>query len=56
VLPGLTGLWQVSGRSSVNFNDMIMLDLYYIENMSIWFDLQIILKTLPAMFAGRGAY
>jgi undecaprenyl-phosphate galactose phosphotransferase len=56
VLPGMTGLWQVSGRSSVKFNDMIMLDLYYIENMSIWFDIQIILKTLPAMFAGRGAF
>lgn len=50
VLPGLTGLWQVSGRSAVTFDDMVALDLYYIENMSPWFDIQIILKTIPVLF------
>lgn len=56
VLPGLTGLWQVSGRSSVVFDDMVVLDLYYIENMSPWFDLQIVLKTIPVILFKRGAH
>jgi len=54
--PGITGLWQISGRSSVTFNDMVILDVYYIGNMSPWFDLQIMLKTIPVVFFGRGAY
>jgi len=54
VLPGCTGLWQVSSRSQTGFDDMVLLDLYYIENMSPWFDLQLILKTLPVMLFGRG--
>jgi exopolysaccharide biosynthesis polyprenyl glycosylphosphotransferase len=56
VTPGLTGLWQVSGRSDLPFDEMVMLDLYYIENWSIWLDLKIILQTIPAMLSGRGAY
>ncbi len=54
VLPGCTGVWQVLGRSSVSFNDSIILDLYYINNMSPWLDLQLIIKTVPVMLFARG--
>jgi exopolysaccharide biosynthesis polyprenyl glycosylphosphotransferase len=54
VTPGCTGLWQISDRKRVSFNDMVMLDYFYVENMSLWFDLEIILKTLPVMFKGKG--
>ena len=54
--PGITGLWQAFGRSSVNYNDMIIMDLYYIENTSFWLDLKIILKTIPVVFFGKGSY
>jgi exopolysaccharide biosynthesis polyprenyl glycosylphosphotransferase len=50
VKPGLTGLWQVSGRYRLSFPQMVQLDIYYIENWSPWLDLKIILKTLPALF------
>ncbi len=54
VLPGCTGVWQVFGRSKVSFKDSIVLDLYYINNMSPWLDLQLILKTIPVVIFGRG--
>lgn len=54
ILPGCTGLWQVSSRSEVGFDDMVLLDLYYIDNFSPWLDLQLILKTIPVMIFGRG--
>lgn len=54
VLPGCTGVWQVSGRSSVNFNDSILLDLYYINNMSPLLDVKLIMKTLPVMILSKG--
>ncbi|HET7769308.1 MAG TPA: sugar transferase, partial [Chloroflexota bacterium] len=56
VTPGLTGLWQVSGRSDLPFDEMVMLDLYYIENWSLGLDLKIILQTIPAVVSMRGAY
>ncbi len=56
IRPGLTGLWQVSGRSSVPFDEMVLLDLYYIEHRSLWMDFGIIAKTLPVMLNGCGAY
>ncbi|TAH53738.1 MAG: sugar transferase [Chloroflexota bacterium] len=56
VAPGVTGLWQVSGRSELGFDEMVMLDLYYIENWSPWLDLWIIIKTIPALLTARGAY
>ncbi|MHB1055693.1 MAG: sugar transferase [Thermoleophilia bacterium] len=56
VRPGLTGLWQVSGRDRRDFEEMAKLDLYYIENWSIKLDLKIILKTIPAVLTRRGAY
>ncbi|MBI4467723.1 MAG: sugar transferase, partial [Acidobacteria bacterium] len=49
VKPGLTGLWQVSGRNRLPFEKMIELDIYYIEHWSLWLDLKIILRTLPAI-------
>jgi exopolysaccharide biosynthesis polyprenyl glycosylphosphotransferase len=54
--PGITGLWQVSGRSSLGFKEMIWLDLYYAENHSILFDLEIIFATIPVVLFGRGSY
>ena len=56
VLPGITGLWQISGRSTLTFDDLVRLDFYYIENWSIWLDISILVKTIPAVIAGRGAY
>jgi exopolysaccharide biosynthesis polyprenyl glycosylphosphotransferase len=56
VLPGITGLWQISGRSALTFDDLVRLDFYYIENWSIWLDISILVKTIPAVLAGRGAY
>jgi exopolysaccharide biosynthesis polyprenyl glycosylphosphotransferase len=56
VLPGMTGLWQISGRSSLTFDDLVRLDFTYLENWSIWLDVSIILRTFPAVLARRGAY
>lgn len=56
VIPGCTGLWQVAGRSAVDFNDMVILDLFYIDNMSPLFDLRIIFKTLPVMLLAKGGH
>ncbi|MEJ7623562.1 MAG: sugar transferase [Pyrinomonadaceae bacterium] len=56
VIPGCTGLWQVAGRSAVDFNDMVILDLYYIDNMSPLFDLRIIFRTLPVMLLAKGGH
>ncbi len=54
--PGLTGLWQVSGRSELSFDEMVLLDIYYIENWSPLLDLKIALKTIPSAVMGTGAY
>lgn len=54
--PGMTGLWQVSGRSHLGFQEMVMLDLYYIENQSLLFDIEILAQTIPVVIFGRGAY
>jgi exopolysaccharide biosynthesis polyprenyl glycosylphosphotransferase len=56
VLPGMTGLWQVSGRIDLSFDDLVRLDFYYIETWSIWLDISILAKTIPAVLARRGAY
>ena len=55
-IPGMSGYWQISGRSNLSFEDMVRLDLYYIENWSLSFDIKIILKTLSAVFRREGAY
>lgn len=54
VIPGCTGVWQVLGRSEVSFRDSVVLDLYYINNMSPWLDLQLVLQTIPTMVFLRG--
>lgn len=56
VRPGMTGLWQVNGRSNLTFDQMVRLDLYYAENWSLWMDIRILLRTIPAVFSRRGAY
>ncbi|MGM0380640.1 MAG: sugar transferase [bacterium] len=53
---GMTGLWQVSGRSNLEFEDMCLLDIYYLENWSLELDIKILLKTIPAVLTGKGAY
>lgn len=54
VLPGCTGVWQVFGRSNVSFQNSVVLDIYYLTNMSPWLDLLLILKTIPVMLFARG--
>lgn len=56
VKPGLTGLWQVSGRSDVDYSQRVKFDLYYIQNWSILLDIKIIFKTIPSVLFGKGAY
>jgi exopolysaccharide biosynthesis polyprenyl glycosylphosphotransferase len=56
VLPGITGLWQVSGRANLDFDDMVRLDFLYLERWSVLLDLTILLKTIPAVIRRRGAY
>jgi len=56
VVPGMTGLWQVSGRSSLTFDEMIALDLFYIENWSVALDITLMYRTIPAVLFARGAY
>ena len=56
IRPGLTGLWQVSGRSDTNYLDRVAYDIYYLQSWSVWLDLWIIFKTFGAVIVGRGAY
>lgn len=56
VVPGITGLWQVSGRSSLTHEEMVLLDLHYIENWSLALDLRILFRTFDAVVRGKGAY
>jgi lipopolysaccharide/colanic/teichoic acid biosynthesis glycosyltransferase len=56
VKPGVTGLWQVGGRSKTSFEEMVRLDLRYIQNWSIWLDLKILLKTARALIPSKGAW
>jgi exopolysaccharide biosynthesis polyprenyl glycosylphosphotransferase len=56
VMPGMTGLWQVSGRAELGFDDLVRLDFLYLERWSVFLDLTILVKTLPAVIWGRGAY
>lgn len=56
VVPGITGLWAISGRSELTFDEMILLDIYYIENWSLALDMKIALQTIPHIILGTGAY
>ena len=56
VRPGLTCIWQVSGRADIPFPQQVALDVEYIESRSLWLDIQLLLRTIPAVVLGRGAY
>jgi lipopolysaccharide/colanic/teichoic acid biosynthesis glycosyltransferase len=56
VTPGLTGLWQVSGRNTVSARDRVRLDSYYVRNWSPWLDLHILARTAKVVLTGQGAY
>ncbi|MFN2177652.1 MAG: sugar transferase, partial [Anaerolineales bacterium] len=56
VKPGLTGLWQVSGRSDTTYEERVQLDMYYIRNWTIWSDIFLLWKTIPAVIKRSGAY
>lgn len=56
IKPGLTCLWQVSGRAEIDFSGQVELDVDYIENLSFWMDLKILARTVPAVLSGKGAY
>ncbi len=55
-IPGNTCIWQVSGRSEIDFKGQVRLDVQYIENQSFWGDIKLLLKTIPAVLLGKGAY
>jgi exopolysaccharide biosynthesis polyprenyl glycosylphosphotransferase len=56
VKPGITGLWQVSGRSDLSYEERVKLDMHYIRNYSLWFDLHLLYQTIPVVLKGHGAY
>lgn len=56
IRPGITGLWQIRGRSDVSFNKLLRWDIWYIKNWSFWLDLYILFQTFPVVFRGKGAY
>lgn len=56
IQPGITGLWQVNGRSDVSYQERVRLDMYYVRNWSFWLDMNIILRTIPVILLGKGAY
>lgn len=56
VLPGITGMWQVNGRSDTGYKERVSLDVWYVRNWSIWIDIALICKTIKAVFCGKGAY
>jgi lipopolysaccharide/colanic/teichoic acid biosynthesis glycosyltransferase len=56
VIPGMTGLWQVTGRSYVTFDDQVLLDLFYIGNWSLGLDIKILLRTIPVILFGKGGH
>ena len=56
VLPGMTGMWQISVRNNLTYEERVSLDVYYVQNWSIWLDIHILLHTVLAALQGRGAY
>lgn len=56
VKPGITGLWQISGRNNTSYEERVAFDQYYINNWSVWMDLWILGKTVPVVLSGYGAY
>jgi len=55
VLPGITGLWQVSGRSDISYEDRVLMDMYYVRNWSLWLDIQLLFQTIPTVLRAKGA-
>jgi lipopolysaccharide/colanic/teichoic acid biosynthesis glycosyltransferase len=55
IKPGITCIWQISGRSEIDFSGQVQLDVDYIEKQSFWFDLMILARTIPAVVSGKGA-
>jgi lipopolysaccharide/colanic/teichoic acid biosynthesis glycosyltransferase len=56
IRPGITGLWQVSGRSDVSYEERVRLDMYYIRKWTVWLDINLLVRTIPAAIKGKGAY
>jgi lipopolysaccharide/colanic/teichoic acid biosynthesis glycosyltransferase len=56
VLPGITGLWQISGRAELDFDELVRLDFLYLERWSVFLDLSILVKTVPAVLTRKGAF
>jgi exopolysaccharide biosynthesis polyprenyl glycosylphosphotransferase len=56
VLPGITGLWQISGRSDISYEERVRLDMYYVRNWSLWLDFQLLFQTVPVVLRAKGAY
>ena len=56
ITPGITCLWQIGGRAEIDFSGQVQLDIQYIESQSFWGDVKILLKTIPAVLSGKGAY
>jgi exopolysaccharide biosynthesis polyprenyl glycosylphosphotransferase len=56
VLPGITGVWQVSGRSDISYEERVRLDMFYVRNWSLWLDFQLLFQTIPAVLRAKGAY
>jgi undecaprenyl-phosphate galactose phosphotransferase len=54
--PGITGLWQISGRNDTTYEDRVALDSWYVRNWSLWYDLVILVKTVRVVLRGKGAY
>jgi len=54
--PGITCLWQIGGRAEIDFSGQVQLDVQYIESQTFWGDVKILLRTIPAVLSGRGAY
>ena len=56
VMPGMTGLWQIRGRSDVSFTRLLRWDMWYVNNWSMWLDINILFQTIPVVVRGKGAY
>ena len=56
VMPGMTGMWQISGRNDLSYEERVGLDVYYVQNWSIWLDIHILMNTVQVILRGQGAY
>ncbi len=56
VKPGITGMWQVNGRSDTTYEERVQMDVWYVRNWSVWLDVMLLWRTIKAVFTGKGAY